>query len=150
MIFDRLKNQVLTIDNGLEGAANFIAFVPGLTELPSEKLFALLGTLPLGFAALGEASNFEITNFGTTELNLSTFAADLLFTSGTKLGNLLRTIGPACRTLLWSRPRSGPGTRILTLPRRPGRSRVGPGPWPNDRARARPSIMKKKRRNDHS
>ena len=57
MILDRLKDQVLTIDNGLEAAAYFIALVPGLAELPSEKLFALLGTLPLGFAALGKASN---------------------------------------------------------------------------------------------
>ena len=57
MILDRLKDQVLTIDNGLEAAAYFLALVPGLAELPSEKLFALLGTLSLGFAALGKAPN---------------------------------------------------------------------------------------------
>ena len=57
MILDGLKDQVLTIDNDLEAAAYFIALVSSLAELPSEKLFALLGTLPLSFAALGKASN---------------------------------------------------------------------------------------------
>ena len=135
MILDGLKDQVLTIDNDLEAAAYFIALVPGLAELPSEKLFTLLGTLPLSFAALGKASNFETTNIGATEFYLSTSAADFLFTSGTKFGDLLRTIGPAGRALLWSRPR--PRTRIQSFSRRP---RVGRWPWANDRTRARPRV----------
>ena len=96
-------DEIFAVEFGVICRTNSVASLPGLAELPPEKLFALLGTLPLSFAALGEASNLETTNGGTTEFYLFTFAAELLFTSGAKLGDILRTIGSVRPRLLWFR-----------------------------------------------